>query len=83
VSLRADGHHHCDRCGLDLGNGDVQQCTVVITVELVDSGGISIPTPVRLEFCTQPRPDFPRGCRGRVLSDANLADYRQTKEPTS
>lgn len=78
MSLRADGHYRCDRCGVDVGNGDVQSCTVVITIELVDSGGITVPTPVTIHFCTRPRPGFPRGCTGRVLSDSNLADHRES-----
>lgn len=80
MSLRPDGAYRCDRCGRDVGNGSVQQATVVVTVEHVDAGGISVPTPVTLHFCFTPRPEFPRGCTGRVLSDANLADYQHSKE---
>jgi hypothetical protein len=77
VSLRPDGSHRCDRCGRDVGNGSSQESTVVITIVEVDSGGITAPTPITLNFCREARPDFPRGCTGRVLSDANLADYRE------
>jgi hypothetical protein len=77
VSLRPDGTYRCDRCGADCGNGSSQVCTVVVTVVEVDSGGITIPTPITLHFCIQPRPEFPRGCTGRVLSDSNLTNYRE------
>lgn len=79
MSLRSDGSYRCDRCGTDVGNGSAQESTVVVMVDLVDAGGLTVPTPVTLNFCLQPRPDFPRGCTGRVLSDSNLTDYRETR----
>lgn len=81
MSLRPDGSYRCDRCDRDVGNGDVQTSATVLTVELVDAGGgITAPVPVRFDFCTEPRPEFPHGCTGRILTARNLTAYRASKE---
>ncbi|TKJ25212.1 hypothetical protein [Blastococcus sp. CCUG 61487] len=77
MSLRDDGHYHCDKCGLDLGNGRAQIATKV--------AGRHPDEPLRqrqLDFCVEERPGAPFGCTGLIIGPAAVADlttYQETR----
>jgi hypothetical protein len=84
VSLAPDGHHRCDRCDDDLGNGGVAIALVVSDLDPDRPGMIR-----NLHFCrTRVEVDDKgnrttrRGCADVVLSDDNLAAYRTRQEET-
>lgn len=81
MSLRSDGRYRCDRCGADVGNGGIEECTTVVMLDVIESAGIMVPTPVTLQFCREPRTGYPNGCTGRVITDANLANYHSRGNP--
>lgn len=61
MSRRADGVYRCDRCGVELENGGVQECAVLTCV--VD-GEVVVYHFGREE-----------GCEAKVLSKRNLSDH--------
>lgn len=70
MSLRKDGHYRCDRCGTEVGNGDVQTATKVIRMHPEGTG-----EPETLHLCREPRTGAPRGCAGLVLGPRTLANW--------
>lgn len=82
MSLAPDGHHRCDRCDDDLGNGAVSVALVVSDLDPAHPGMIR-----NLHFCrTRVEVDDDgnrnsrRGCTDIVLSEDNLAAYRVRQE---
>lgn len=81
MSLRPDGHYHCDRCGHDLGEGG----GVAVAVKISDTDPATGDTTVRLlDLCRdRPDPDRPgkkiQGCRDRVLTKKALRNYYETR----
>jgi hypothetical protein len=77
MSLRPDGSYRCDRCGVDVGNAGVDQCTHVMTLNPDDPGDIQ-----HFHFCL-PRPDPDNegqmlpGCRDQLLTDEVLANFHE------
>ena len=72
MSLRSDGTYRCDRCGRDVGNGDVQTAAKIITLHT------DRPVePLILHLCREPRDGAPHGCEGNVLGPATLADWTE------
>ena len=74
MSLRPDGAYRCDRCGTDVGNGDVQTAAKIITLDPERLG-----EPLVLNLCRTPREGAPHGCEGNVLGPATLADYTESR----
>jgi hypothetical protein len=77
-----DGHYHCDRCGLDVGNGSVAESATIVTARRLPDGGQG---QVRYDLCRdRPDPDNPRktiqGCEDRVLTRKALRTYRERQE---
>lgn len=77
MSLRDDGRYHCDKCGADVGNGDLQSSATAIELD----GDSEIPTPVRFDFCRDREENGKkvRGCASRVFTPKALADYIETR----
>lgn len=74
MSLRADGTYRCDRCGVGVGNGDVQTAAKIITMDPDRPG-----EPLILHLCREPRDGAPRGCEGNILGPQTLADHTATR----
>lgn len=74
MSLRPDGHYHCDRCGLDVGNAGVQEATFISRLDPDDPTNV-----LRLHLCLIPIKGAPRGCTGLALGPVTLANYYETR----
>lgn len=74
MSKRADGFYHCDRCGLNLGNGSVQKATKITGLDPDAQGRVRY-----LDLCIEQRDGAPFGCTGNTLGPATLADYHETR----
>lgn len=74
MSLRRDGGYRCDKCGADVGNGGVQTCAVISTVQRDDPV-----RPVVYHLCREPRDGAPYGCEGQTFGPATLANYAETR----
>lgn len=80
MSVRSDGQYHCDRCGVSVGNGSVQNSAVVTDVFQIPDGAV----PVRFDWCRdRPDPDNEgktiQGCRDRVLTKKALRNYHEMR----
>ena len=74
MSLRPDGTYRCDRCGIDVGNGGVQDAVFISDLEPDN------PTETRrLHLCRVTVKGAPRGCAGLALGPVTLADYYETR----
>lgn len=77
MSLRDDGKYHCDKCGLDVGNGLAQKATKVV--------GRHPDSPFTLrqrDYCVEPRTGAPFGCTGLLIgpaAEADLTAYNETR----
>ena len=69
MSHIASGEHVCDRCGADIGNGDITHAIVVGDLDPDREGLVR-----NLHFCRE------NGCAGKVLSARNMAAYLERKE---
>lgn len=70
MSHLTDGSFACDRCGADIGNGDITHAIVVGDLDPDREGHVR-----NLHFCRE------NGCAGKVLSARNMAAYKERKEP--
>ena len=70
MTLR-NGRYVCDRDGVDVGNGGVDQAAIVSDLD-PDTGNVRV-----LHFCRDRQVDGKtvKGCAGRVLTAKALADY--------
>jgi len=59
----------CSRCGVDVGNGDVQEAVKIVTTRPTDDG----PVPVTYYLCRE-QPDGDR-CESRVLTKKALRHH--------
>lgn len=67
--------YSCAKCGADVGNGGLDQCSVVSDID-PDTGLIRNP-----RFCRDREEDGKtiKGCTNRVLSAANLKHYKESQ----
>jgi hypothetical protein len=77
VSLRGS-EYHCDRCGVSVGNGSVQNTAIVSDIRQTTDG----PVPQRFDLCRdRPDPDNDgktiQGCRDRVLTRKALRNHME------
>lgn len=81
MSLRDDGHHHCDGCGRDLDNGGVQNGVIVSDLDPDRRGHIR-----NLIFCRDHEEGEGRerhkveGCAATLLDPEVIADYLANKD---
>lgn len=80
MSLLPDGSYECDRCGVSVGNGSVQECAVITDTDPATGNR----TPRQLHLCRdRPDPDNPKktiqGCRDRVLTRKALRHYQEKR----
>lgn len=78
MTVRADGTVECDGCGLDLGNGGIDKCVIVMDVGPVEEGGVR-----KYNFCREHKGDNERtvkGCGEKMLTATVLAHYDATHE---
>lgn len=72
-----NGAHVCDRCGVDVGNGGITECTIVSGLD--DDGGVRI-----LHFCLDRMEGDDartvRGCSRKLLSPATIKNYTERME---
>jgi hypothetical protein len=73
VSLSADGHHYCDRCGVDVGNGGIFAAAFISDLNPDRPG-----EPQQLHLCREQRGDAPRGCAGVVRDE--ISSYAKTAD---
>jgi hypothetical protein len=72
-------NYECARCGVDVGNGGVDQAAIVTDTHPDDRTAVR-----QLRFCLdRPDPDHEgrtiQGCRDRVLTKRALAHYHETR----
>lgn len=75
-----DGTYHCDRCGVSVGNGSVQNAAVISDISQTPDGAV----PQRFDLCRdRPDPDNEgktiQGCRDRVLTKKALSHFIETR----
>lgn len=81
MSLRNDGHYHCDGCGHDLGTGG----GVAVAAIISDTEPDNPSAPRRLDLCRTREEEGKRvkGCRDRVFTKRalrDLAEYLEASE---
>lgn len=68
--------YQCARCGANVGNGGVDQCSVVSDIDPDTPGMVR-----NLRFCRDREDDGKKikGCTGKVLSPSNLKHYEESR----
>lgn len=79
MSVTPDGKVYCDKCGVDLGNGNIYMCVIVSDLDPADDNMIR-----NLHFCRDQKDEagdkiVHKGCSRVVLSDANLSEHNKRR----
>lgn len=69
----------CDRCGADLGNGNIYNCIFVADLEPEDENKVR-----NLHFCRDQKDEdgkvMYKGCTNYLLSASNMAHYNNERK---